>query len=67
MAPLSSPSLLLATAILLTSFNYSVMKVGLAEFDSLVFSVLGLGLLAGLALLGYLCARDACLRPPDTP
>lgn len=55
-APLASPSALLAVAILLTSFNYSVMKVGLAEFDPLVFSVLRFGL-GGLILLALVWLR----------
>ncbi len=63
-ARLRSPSLLLATAILLTSFNYSVMKVGLAEFDPLVFSVLRFGL-GGLLLLAFVCLREARLVRPS--
>jgi drug/metabolite transporter (DMT)-like permease len=55
---------LLSTAILLTSFNYSVMKVGLTEFDPLVFSVLRFGL-GGIALLAYICIREGALLRPS--
>jgi drug/metabolite transporter (DMT)-like permease len=63
-ARLRSPSLLLATAILLTSFNYSVMKVGLAEFDPLVFSVLRFGP-GGLVLLAFVCLRERSFVRPS--
>lgn len=57
----SRADLTLLSAVLLTSLNYSVMKVGLGEFDPLVFCVLRFGL-GGAVLLGFVRLREGTLR-----
>jgi probable blue pigment (indigoidine) exporter len=57
----SRANLALLGAVVLTSVNYSVMKVGLGEFDPLVFCVLRFAV-GGAALLAISRLREGTLR-----
>lgn len=61
-------SLLLLAAVVLTSLNYSVLKIGLSEIEPLAFCVVRFGL-GGLVLLGFLRVREGSVsvRRADLP